>query len=125
MASPTGLYKRGKRIHKDLTDAYEFSDVEMQLVLEIAKCADRIDDLEDAIQDEGTMVAGSTGQPVVNPAIAEVRQQQMLLQRLVKGLRLQDRKAKGEPEKVTRVSRSGNVRDRFKVVAGGGDRMAG
>lgn len=118
------LLKRGGALYDDLTGAYDFTTVELQLVYEIAKCADRIDDLEDAIEDEGTMVAGSTGQPVVNPAIAEVRQHQIALQRLMRGLRLSERKAKGDTGRQGRSARSSSVRDRFKVVSGG-DRMAG
>lgn len=75
---PKRLKAAGKRLWRDLHaelpagwhyDARELKDLEAAAVL-----TDRLEQLNDAIDQDGLMVKGSTGQRVLNPAVVEARQ---------------------------------------------------
>ena len=80
---PRGLLARGAAFWAATTAEFEFSTAETALLEEACRCLDRLDALAEAIASLGPMVAGSTGQPVVNPALTEARGQQVVLHRLI------------------------------------------
>ena len=80
---PKGMTGRASRLWRALHEVLEFDPHETQLLIEACRALQRIDELEAAVAEHGVMVPGSTGQLVVNPAVAEQRQQQATLARLV------------------------------------------
>ena len=114
-----GIGPRGRRAWRDLVSRYEFDDDEVDILREMARCVDRLDLLDAEIVENGMTSLGSMGQVVANPALAEARQQQALLVRLRKALRLTERKNVAAPVKKAPVARSG-VRGRFQVIENAG-----
>ncbi len=83
----------------------------MELLAEACRTLDNLDALAAAIAENGTMVAGSQGQMVVNPALTEVRGQRALLHRLLAALGLKDEDGQQVPTAQTlRASRAGQAR---------------
>jgi hypothetical protein len=72
------------------TGGFDLSSSELELLDEVARLLDEIDELRAAIQRNGISVAGSTGQARVHPALGEVRQHRLALGRLLAQLRLPD-----------------------------------
>lgn len=110
---------RGSTLWRSLSQDFEFSDADRELLAEACRCADEVDALTEVIDEYGRMVAGSMGQLVPNPAIMERRQQQVTLQRMLKALRLAERSSakvgKGGKRQACSSVRSG-VRGRFEVI---------
>ena len=73
---------RGAALRKKLTDEYDWQAHELELVEEVCRTLDVIDELA-AIVRGGVTSTGSMGQPVVHPAVAELRQQQAGLAKLL------------------------------------------
>jgi hypothetical protein len=86
---PVGLGARGSATWAEIHTTFEFDPQETELLIEVCRTLDTIDELSKAIDRDGYMLQGSTGQPVLNPAIAELRQQQLSYSRLVTMLNLQ------------------------------------
>jgi hypothetical protein len=89
----------GEKLHKEiisgLPDGWELDEREHANLGLACRQLEDLETLEDAIERDGTMVAGSKGQPVVNPAIAEARQARLALNRLLGSIELPD--AAGAP----------------------------
>ena len=88
--APAGLGKRGRRYWRNVQGVYELSDSETQILTEVCRTLDDLDRLAESVAQDGAMVQGSAGQPVVNPALSEVRGQRAILHRLVAALALPD-----------------------------------
>jgi len=86
--SPPGLSARARRYWRDLHETYEFEAHEAPLVEEAVHTVSVIDGLRARVRAEGEMVRGPGLATVVNPALKELRQQQMTLARLQAVLRL-------------------------------------
>ncbi|MDN4639700.1 P27 family phage terminase small subunit [Agreia sp. PsM10] len=80
---PRILKDRGRKLWRDLQREAEFDPHETPVLLETCRTVDTIDALADAIERDGVMITGSQGQSVINPAVAELRQQQQSLARLM------------------------------------------
>lgn len=87
---PEGLGDRGRALWDDLTTTYEFDPHESELLAETCRALDVIEALAVAVERDGVMLTGSKGQPVLNGAVAELRQQQASFARLVGQLNLLD-----------------------------------
>ena len=87
---PADLATRGRRFWSATTKTYELTDSEMQLLLEVCRLMDECEGLRQAVADDGTTVAGSTGQTRVHPAVGELRQHRLALGRLLAQLALPD-----------------------------------
>lgn len=95
--APDGLRGRGKRFWRATTAAYEFTDAEFALLEEACRTLDSLDLLAAAISTDGAMATGSTGQPVVHPALTEARGQRLVLHRLIAALALPDEDGQAVP----------------------------
>ena len=113
---PRGLLARGGAFWVASTAEFEFSTAETALLEEARRCIDRHDALAEAIASLGPMVAGSTGQPVVNPALTEARGQQVVLHRLIGALQLPDDQGQAVPTGRT-ASASTAAKARWKPKA--------
>jgi len=81
-AAPPDLAARGRKFWRETTGQFELAPPEMEILKEVCRTLDNLDQLAAAIATEGAMVSGSTGQPVVNPALTEARGQRLTLHRL-------------------------------------------
>lgn len=69
---------------------FELSDVEMELLRECCLLLDECEALREAVEKDGTTVAGSTGQTRVHPALGELRQHRLAVGKLLAQLALPD-----------------------------------
>lgn len=86
--APRVLGERGRELWRELHETLEYDAHESAVVLEACRTVDAIDSLSAIIASAGYMAAGSTGQAVVHPAVAELRQQQASFSRLLTSLNL-------------------------------------
>lgn len=83
-----GLGARGRAFWDEQQAELEFDPHEEQVLLEACRTMDTIDALSTAIDRDGVMLTGSQGQARLNGAVAELRQQQAALARLIVQLNL-------------------------------------
>ena len=114
MTAPNGLGNRGRAlwrsIVKGLPDGWELDEREVALLTLAARQTDDVAKLETAIKREGLMVAGSAGQPVLNPAVAEARQGRLALGRLLGQIELPDEEGKARGEASRRGQKAARAR---------------
>lgn len=79
---PNGFKAAGKALWKASTTEFEWADHELALLEEACRTRDRIRDLDKAVEADGIMSVTSQGSRV-HPAIAESRQQRLVLARLL------------------------------------------
>ena len=117
--APEGAGTAGKRLWKAVLADFELAEHEMVLLRQAVRVADLCDQLQAVVEAEGPMVEVA-GQPRTHPAVVELRQQRIVLARLVVALRVplgdqeQDGAATGE---ATRLQRRGTRG--FYSIAGG------
>jgi len=86
--APAHLGKRGRRLWRDVTAAFELSCDSLEVLTLAARCLDRIQTLEDELREAPSTVEGSKGQPSPDPLRAEVRAEALLAARLLAQLGL-------------------------------------
>jgi phage terminase small subunit len=120
---PAGVGDAGTKLWQgvcsDLADGFRFDSRELALLARACTCADHIAALEDVVNRDGPTTAGSRGQVVVHPALAELRAQKIVLLRLLSTL---DFGEQGEGSLVTQRARKAAVarwqqRDQREQVA--------
>ena len=93
-AAPKGLGDAGRDLHEriwaDLGEDMELSERESAVLRLACVQVDRAADLEAQVDADGLMVAGSTKQPRVHPAVGEARQAALAAGRLLAMLALPD-----------------------------------
>lgn len=89
-AAPPTLGPRAATFWAKVQADFELSDVEHELLVEACRLLDECERLNDALTEGGLVVAGSTGQPRVHPALTELRQHRLALGRLMAQLDLPD-----------------------------------
>ncbi|WP_426311707.1 terminase [Cellulosimicrobium sp. E-16] len=80
--TPRGLGAAGKRLWAAVSGDFELAEHELALLDEAARVRDRIAELRDEVARNGVMISSSQGKRL-HPGIAEVRQQQLALARLL------------------------------------------
>ena len=85
---PDSLSETGAALWVYLHGEYEFDEQDRALVLEIARTVDALEALDAVLREEGFTASGSAGQRVIHPAVAEARQQRLVLARLLAALNL-------------------------------------
>lgn len=85
-----GADTAGEGFREAVLAVYELSDAEERLLDQAAATLDVVALLEARVAEDGPMVAGSQGQPVLHPAVSEARQQRLAFGRLVGQLNLPD-----------------------------------
>ena len=110
LADPSGLGPSGAALYDQINQQFELSTPELLLLINAARCADRLDELAaEARRGDVTMHSTKTGEKFTNPAIVESRMQSIALSRLIASLRLPD-----ETEQ-TRPQRRGSARGAYGV----------
>lgn len=84
----SALGARGRAFWDAVQEEYEFDVHEAEVLLEACRALDVIDSLAASVEDAGVMTVGSQGQPVLHPAVSELRQQQAAVARLLTQLNL-------------------------------------
>jgi len=87
-AAPTGTGPAGRRLWSTIMAAYTLSEVEDVLLRQAVRTADHVNDLDAILTAQGLLVDGRAGEPKAHPLLAEVRQQRLVLARLLSALRL-------------------------------------
>ncbi|MGB3258428.1 MAG: terminase [Ornithinimicrobium sp.] len=120
---PTGLKPPGRALWDAVVGPFALADHELVLLGSAARLADLIGDLEETLTADGLVVSGSTGQPRLNGAVAELRQARLTLSRLVADLGLPMDEAAGDVVLTSpasrRASRAAHIRhdrDRARAV---------
>ena len=90
LAAPAGLAPRGTAFWATVASSYVLDAPELELLTEICRALDDVEDLHRAVAAEGRTVAGSRGQPRAHPALAELRATRVVLGRLLAQLELPD-----------------------------------
>lgn len=106
---PKGLHTRGRAFWRSVTDQYEVSLAEVELLTEACRTLDACEGLQQVVTRDGAMVAGSAGQPRVHPALSELRAARVVLSRLLAQLQLPDEDGKALPTAVQVRSRRANT----------------
>lgn len=88
--APAGLGARGRKFWRSTLADFELSGAEQEILAEACRTLDDLDRLAGLVAEHGSMVIGSQGQPVLNPALTEARGQRLALHRLVAALQLPD-----------------------------------
>lgn len=99
-ATPKGLGTRGRAFWRATTSGFELSGPEVELLAEVCRTLDEIDGLRASVARDGTTVPGSTGQPRVHPALAQLGQHRLALGRLLAQLGLPDEAGDAVPSPV-------------------------
>lgn len=80
---PAGTGKAGAALWRGVLDSYELQPHELLLLRQAVAVADVCDDLHARVQTDGTLLDGRA-----HPALVELRQQRVLLARLLVALRV-------------------------------------
>jgi hypothetical protein len=95
MSAPDGLADAGSALWESIAGKYELRADESRVLEDACREADLIERLTAFLVDEPLMLTGSMGQPVVHPAVAELRQHRTVLASLLRGLKLPDESGDG------------------------------
>jgi hypothetical protein len=93
--APDGLGPRGRRFWRSMHADYDYSDAETELLVEACRVLDNVEALAAVVAAEGPTSTGSKGQTVTHPALQELRQQRLLLSRLLPQLEDVDAEVSG------------------------------
>lgn len=97
LAVPQGLGPRGAAFWTDVTGTWEVDRDERELLAEACRSLDQLDALQAALDSDGVMVTGSTGQLRVHPAIAQINATRATLGRLLAQIGLPDEQDEALP----------------------------
>ena len=86
-APPKGIAASGRKLWREVLEAYELDQHEVALLRELVRTVDQLDVLADLVAEQGTMIDSPTG-PRMHPAVVEARQQRIAAARLTAVLRL-------------------------------------
>ncbi len=82
-AEPYAGASAGARLWNRVLADYELSEPELVLLREACRTADAVEELHGYVDEQGTMIDGRP-----NPALVELRQQRILLARMIVALRV-------------------------------------
>jgi P27 family predicted phage terminase small subunit len=72
-----------RRVIGDIAQGWELDQRDLANLASACAATDRVTELEEYVRSEGLAVRGSKGQPVLNPAIPEIRQSRALVAMLL------------------------------------------
>lgn len=95
--APRDLAARGRAFWRTTVATFDLSEVELELLRECCRLLDECEQLRTTVDEDGTTVKGSTGQPRVHPALGELRQHRLALGKLLAQLDLPDEAGESLP----------------------------
>ena len=108
--TPPGLAGAGTALWVRLAATFDLAEHEAALLETCCHQADDVAALEALIAEQGLTVAGSAGQPRLNPAVPEVRQGRLALGKLLGQLALPDEDDRPMTASSRIAQRAANVR---------------
>ena len=87
-APPPGTSPAGRRLWRTILVSFMLAEHELVLLRQACAVADVCDELRASVVAEGAVVVSRLGEKRANPAVVELRQQQLTLARLVVALRV-------------------------------------
>jgi len=90
MAPPSGLQDRGRAFWRSVDAGWVLNVDELQLLTECCRALDTCEALQLALDRDGVLTTGSTGQVRVHPAVGELRSTRVALARLLGQIGLPD-----------------------------------
>lgn len=88
--APAGSKAAGRRLWRAILEKYELEEHELELLRQACRTADLCAELQVVIDRDGPMVANRFREMVPHPAVIELRQQRVVLARLIAALRVPD-----------------------------------
>jgi hypothetical protein len=85
---PNGLNDDGKALWCSVTREFDFNSAELALLQQLCQTVDEIVAMKREMSDMGVVVAGSKGQPVVNPILRVLSEHRKLADQLTAALAL-------------------------------------
>ncbi len=85
---PPGLAPAGRRLWRAVLSDFELAEHEVVLLRQAASVVDLCDELAAVVAAAGPLMVTRLGEPRVHPAVVELRQQRLVLARLVVALRV-------------------------------------
>lgn len=85
MKYPSGLKAAGKRLWDSIQHDFELAEHEVARLEQACRVRDTLDSLRRLLDADGLMISSSQGARM-HPAVAEIRQQQLVLARLLASL---------------------------------------
>ena len=114
MSRAPSLGPRGRALWRSivagLPKGFELDEREEALLALAARQGDDVAKLEALVKRDGPMVVGSAGQPVLHPAVAEIRQGRATISRLLGQLELPDAEEEPRTEAGRRAQRAARAR---------------
>lgn len=107
--APKDLSAAGRKLWTTITTQYDLRADELRVLEDACRESDLIDTLNAATRDAELVVQGSTGQPVINPLISELRQHRSTLAALFRQLKLPDESG-SEEGRSTQARAAANAR---------------
>jgi len=98
--APKGLSSRSKAFWKRVNEEYELENHALRILEQACWCMDRIQEDQETVANEGRTYNDRYGQPRLNPALEDERQQRNLLIRLLRELRLEDFPEESRPPRL-------------------------
>ena len=86
--TPPGTGTAGRRLWRSVLTEFELAEHEMALLARACRVADTCGALQTVVDSEGPLVTSRLGETRAHPALVELRQQSLLLARLVVALRV-------------------------------------
>lgn len=108
-AAPRGCGAAGRKLWRSVIAEYELEQHEMALLERACRVADTCADLQAVVDREGVMSANRFGDSIAHPALVELRQESIVLARLIVALRVplgeEDATSKNSPRAQVRSIR--------------------
>ncbi len=82
-AAPRGVQAAGRRLWRSVLDEFELAEHELALLRQAVRVTDVCEALQQLVDDDGPVLDGKA-----HPALVELRQQRLLLARLIVALRV-------------------------------------
>jgi hypothetical protein len=86
--APRSLEAAGRRLWASVTAEFDLAEHELALLRQAAHTADLCDELQAGVERDGPILASTSGRERTHPALVELRNQRLLLARLVAMLRV-------------------------------------
>ncbi len=115
---------RGRRLWRRLLVTYDFAPRELALLHELTRSLDRVDEVRAIVAADGPVVAGSRGQRVAHPLLAEERAHRVIIARIAAMLDLPDATKARPGDGTDQITSLASVRARSAARARWGNRGA-
>jgi hypothetical protein len=86
--APKSLETAGRRLWASVTSEFDLAEHELALLRQACHTADLCDELQAEVERDGPILAAASGRERTHPAVVELRNQRLLLARLVAMLRV-------------------------------------